>query len=220
LTPQYILDVKTTPEAADLFIDGAFRGKTPQRSILVKNSAQIELKKDEDYGAITETLSLKPGVNVIQRTLKKTTCLLTIRTNPAGASIFIGNTNAGASPITNRSVAPGTYTIRMEKEGYRPLQETLDVENDITKTYELAKLQTGQLRLNINPYADVYINDRLVGEVPPLRTQELQEGKYTVKCISSGLNKTVTVPIEIVGGDSKELRVNMVTGESKVISQK
>jgi len=220
LTPQYVLDIETAPEAADLFIDGTFRGKTPQRSILAKNSAQIELKMGEDYGAITETVALKPGLNAIQRNLKKTRCLLTIRTNPAAANVFIGNANAGASPITNRPVAPGTYAIRLEKDGYKIQQETLVIENDVTKTYDLAKLQTGQLRLNINPYADVYINDQLVGEVPPLRTQQLQEGKYTVKCVSSGLNKTVTVEVEIVGGDSKELRVNMVTGESKVVSLK
>jgi len=57
----------------------------------------------------------------------------------------------------------------------------------------------------------------LVGEVPPVKTVELTEGKYTMKFVSVGLNKTLTVEVEIRSGDSKEVRVNMLTGESKII---
>jgi hypothetical protein len=52
-----------------------------------------------------------------------------------------------------------------------------------------------------------------------VKTMELPEGKYTLKFVSAGLGKTLTVALEIRSEETKEVRVNMATGESKIIKQ-
>jgi len=43
------------------------------------------------------------------------------------------------------------------------------------------------------------------------------EGKHTIEFISTRLNKKFTVEVEIKAGESKEIRMNMTTGVSKVV---
>ena len=140
-----------------------------------------------------------------------------IKTNPPEARVIIGNNPPVISPV-NKFVDPGVYEIKVEKEGFRTLQESLSVEANITKTFELVNLRTGKIRFNINPYADIFVKDKLVGEVVADKTVELTEGKYPLKFVSAGLNKTLTVEVEIRSGESKEVRVNMLTGEIKIIN--
>jgi len=216
LTPVFILEIITAPEGADILIDGVLQGKTPRELEIAKNSCQLELRKGPGGPVLSEFLRLNPGRNTIRRTLKQAKFGLKINTVPPGAGVTIGNEAAAISPVT-KNVDRGLYTVKIEKEGFRTLQESLSVESDVTKTYELTMLLPGKVRFNVNPYADVFVNDKLVGEVPPVKTIELVEGKYTLKFVSSGLNKTLTVEIEIRSEENKEVRVNMVTGESKII---
>jgi len=216
LAPVFVLEIITAPEGADILIDGVFRGKTPRELEIAKNSCQLELRKGPGVPALTEFLQLNPGRNTIRRNFEKPRFGLRINTVPSGASVSIGNEPAAISPVA-KGVEPGLYAIKIEKEGFRTVQESLAVEADVAKTYELIKLLPGKVRLNVNPYADVFIDGKSVGEVPPVKSMELAEGKHTLKFVSTGLNKTVTVELEIRSEESKEVRVNMATGESKII---
>jgi len=216
LIPVFILEIITAPEGADILIDGVLQGKTPREFKIAKNSCQLELRKGQGVPVLTEFLQLNPGRNTIRRTFEQAKFDLKINTIPPGASITIGNEAAAISPVS-KNMDPGLYSVKIEKEGFRTVQESLPVEADVVKTYELTKLLPGKVRFNVNPYADVFIDDKLVGEVPPVKTMELAEGKYTLKFVSTGLNKTLTVELEIRSEENKEVRVNMVTGESKII---
>ncbi len=216
LVPVFILEIITVPEGADILIDGVLQGKTPRELEIAKSSCQLELRKEQGGPVLTEFLRLNPGRNTIRRTFNQAKFGLKINTVPPGARVTIGNEAAAMSPIA-KTVAPGLYAVKIEKDGFRTMQESLPVEADVVKTYELAKLLPGKVRFNVNPYADVYIDDKLVGEVPPVKTMELAEGRYTLKFVSAGLGKTMTVKFEISSEENKEVRVNMVTGESKII---
>lgn len=219
LVPVYILEIRTVPEGADVFIDGVLKGKAPLKIELSRNVGNLEIKKGEEWLSHSESFNLKPGINSIQRFLQQTPKSikynLFLKTNPAEARISIDNGPFALSPV-NKQVGPGVYSIKIEKEGFRAIQESVKVEADLEKTFELTKLQPAKIRFNVQPFADVYINDRLIGEVPPVNTQEVPEGKYSIKFVSSRLNKTVNVEVEVKSGEGKEIRVNMVTGESKI----
>jgi len=43
------------------------------------------------------------------------------------------------------------------------------------------------------------------------------EGKHTIEFVSPELNKKFSIEVEIRAGESKEIRMNMETGESKVV---
>jgi len=66
-----------------------------------------------------------------------------------------------------------TYNIKIEKEGYKTIKETIVVKSDGDKFYDMVKIKVEfvKIRFKANPYADVYIDGKLIGEVPPIRIQ-------------------------------------------------
>jgi serine/threonine protein kinase len=216
LSPVYLLEVVSVPDGADIYIDGAPRGRTPRELEIAANSCRVELRKGEGWPVIAETLKLTPGRNSFRRTFRAQRFGLRISTIPSDALVSIGNGAPERAPI-DKTVERGVYPVKVEREGYRTRQESVSVEADVDKTFELAKLEPGKVRINVNPYADVFINENPMGEFPPVKTIELAEGKYTLRFVSSGLNKTLTVELDMKAGANKEVRVNMLTGESKII---
>ena len=217
LTPVYILSLRTDPTAADVNLDGVYKGKTPIEIELSKSSCQLKIKKGEDWSSIDETLSLKPGINSVQRSLKKLGFNFFLKTDPPGASVYIENTLIGVSPL-RQSDLNGTYSIRIQKEGYKTVTESITIKSDVDRTFNLQKLKLElvKIRLKASPYAEVYIDGKLIGEIPPIKTPEVEEGKHKIEFVSTPLNKKYTVELEIKAGESKEIRMNMETGEYKI----
>lgn len=218
LVPVYFLILKTDPSGADVSIDGSYMGKTPLEMIeLQNNTCRLRIKKGEQWSSIDEVLTLKPGINNLQRALKSITYTLNILTNPPGTRVSIGEVFMGISPLKIPNLF-GTYNIKIEKEGYKTINETIVVRSDSDKLYDLVKikLEFVKIRFKANPYADVYIDGKLIGEVPPIRIQEVEEGKHKIEFVSAPLNKKYTVEVEIKAGENVEIRMNMETGEYKV----
>ncbi len=210
----YILKINTDPVGADVIIDGNYRGKAPMQLELPRSTCQLRIEKGKEWSRIDERISLRPGINSLRRDLERMKYSLSIKTNPSEARVSIGNIQFGISPVKIPNLF-GVSKIKIEKEGYKTIEESIIIESDIEKTYELQKLilGTGKIRLKVHPYADVLIDGKLIGEVPPIRIQELEEGKHTIEFVSSRLNKKFTVEVEIGDGESIEIRMNMETGK-------
>lgn len=218
LAPVYILNINTTPGGADIEINGNYKGKTPITVELAKNTCQLTIEKGEEWSKINESLALKPGLNPLQRSLRKVGYSLTIKTNPPGASVFIGNNSIGMSPAKASDLF-GTYDIKIVKAGYKTIEESILVKYDSDKVYDLIKLKLGlgKVSIKVYPYADVLIDGKSIGEVPPIKTQEIEEGKHKIEFISTSLNKKFSVEVEIKAGESQEIQMNMETGKSKIV---
>ena len=214
----YILKINTSPEGADVRIDGNYKGKTPIQLELPSSICQLRIEKGEEWSRIDERLTLKPGINSLQLPLKKIRYSLSIKTNPSEASVSIGNKPFGITPVKVSNLF-GVCDIKIEKEGYKTIEESIIVESDVEKTYELIKLKVGvgKIRLKVHPYADVLIDGKLIGEVPPILIQEVEEGKHSIEFVSSRLNKKFTVEVEIRTGESLEIRMNMETGQHRIV---
>jgi len=213
----YILNLKTDPAGADVSIDGNHMGKTPMEIELQNNTCRLRIEKGEEWSSIDEVLTLDPGLNYLQRALKSINYSFTLSTNPPGASVFIGKVFTGISPLKISNLF-GTYEIKIEKEGYKTIQETIVIKSDGNKLYDLEKIKIlfAKIRFKADPYADVYVDGKIIGEVPPIRTQEVKVGKHKIEFVSTPLNKKYTVEVEIKTGENIEIRMNMQTGEYKV----
>ena len=51
----------------------------------------------------------------------------TIQTEPAGATIFINGRSVGTSPYEEKEVSPGSYRIRIIKEGHEAWEEEVPI---------------------------------------------------------------------------------------------
>lgn len=50
-----------------------------------------------------------------------------IESRPSGAAVTIDGAPSGATPLTVVTLAPGTHTIVLEREGYKPWRTTIEV---------------------------------------------------------------------------------------------
>jgi len=218
LNAAYILEVKTIPEGADVTIDGNYKGKTPIKVELTRSTCRLKIEKGKEWSYINESLTLNPGINSFERSLKRIMYGLSIKTNPPGASVSIGGEPIGTTPVKKMDLF-GNYNIKIEKEGYETIKEPITVEFDTEKTYELIKLEpkVGKIILKVHPYANVFMDGKEIGEVPPTKTQEVKEGKHTIEFVSKKLNKKITVEVEIKGEETKEIRMNMETGKKEIL---
>jgi hypothetical protein len=218
LVAAYFLEVKTIPEGADVSIDGNYKGKTPIRVELTRSSCRLKIEKGKEWSYIDESLTLNPGTNSFERSLKRIMYSLSIKTYPPEARVSIGGEPIGTTPVKRMDLF-GNYKIKIEKEGYETIEEPITVEFDIEKMYDLIKLEpkVGKIILKVHPYANVFIDGKEIGEVPPTKIQEVKEGRHTIEFVSKKLNKKITIEVEIRGEETKEIRMNMETGKWDVL---
>jgi serine/threonine protein kinase len=72
------------------------------------------------------------------RVAKKEYALLTVASEPWG-TLYLGNEEIGPTPVADYPLAPGTYRLRIEQEGYRTKSEIIVVTgpNPIRRRYSL-----------------------------------------------------------------------------------
>jgi len=216
LNPQYWLRIITLPSGAEVQIDNSSRGKTPLELGLSKNTVHLVLSKGEEWSGLDKTFDLKPGINIIQENLKKLRYLLAIKTEPAQAQIFLEGSSLGLSPL-EKLVGPGVHHLRIEKDGFKTVEEAINVDSDFDQVFRLIKLQMVKVRFKVFPFANVFVDGVLIGEIPPIKTEEIAEGKHVIKFESLKLNKSYSIEVEIRSGENIEIRMNMETGESKIM---
>ncbi|MBN1274609.1 MAG: protein kinase [Candidatus Aminicenantes bacterium] len=226
LLPRYALKITSDPEGADVWIDGSLGGKTPFETELSKPDCRIKIEKGVSWRPVEESLTLTPGDNPFQYTLNPLYYRLNIRTEPNQARVSLGNDVLGDSPVYKENVAPGSYVIKIEKEGYKTLEETVDIQSDFSRMFRLERTEvsgtevvslTGKIRIKVQPFADVFIDGVLIGEVPPAIVRDVKTGRHTAEFVSTSLNKKYSVEFEIGPGENKEIRMNMRTGKSEVV---
>lgn len=217
LDTAYFLEVKTIPKGADVSIDGNYKGTTPIKVELLRSTCRLRIEKGEGWFSIDESLTLNPGINSFERSLKRIMYSLSIKTYPPEARVFISDKLIGNSPA-RKSDLLGVYDIKIEKDSYKTIEESINIKSDVERIYNLTKLELVKIRLNVYPYANVFIDGKSIGEIPPIKIHEIEEGKHTIKFVSTDPNKEFLIEVEIRAGESKEIRMNMETGVSKVVN--
>jgi serine/threonine protein kinase len=74
----------------------------------------------------------------------RTYAALTVRSTPR-STVYLNGVKLGPTPVRNRRIAAGTYQLRVEQRGYKPVSETIVIRSSrpLNRYYELAR-QTGR----------------------------------------------------------------------------
>lgn len=131
---------------------------------------------------------------------------LAVRSDPAGARVFLDGEPMGSTPV-RRSLAAGTYEVRLEKEGYTPTVLPVDVApGDRREMMPTLQEATGTLVVNTLPEdATVEFGDEGLGQTP-LQT-DVRAGTDTLRVRREGylaMERTVEVQRD------EETRLNLV----------
>jgi hypothetical protein len=120
---------------------------------------------------------------------------ITFAANVQGAKVYLNDKYMGDSPYVNKFPV-GTYTLRVEADGYEDYVKSVQLVFDTTLNIELRRAIRD---FNINIEADargakVYLDDRMVGNTP--FRGRIRMGQHSVKIIAAGYDdyiKTIDV---------------------------
>jgi tetratricopeptide (TPR) repeat protein len=102
-----------------------------------------------------------------------------ILSEPGGAAVLINGRLAGATPLSLSSLPPGTYGLRLEKQGYATKCVRLKIGASPVRLEEkLAPALVGRLEVDIQPRgAEVALDGELVG-LTPLSLPSVPAGQH------------------------------------------
>jgi serine/threonine protein kinase len=136
--------VRSSPSGAAVSVDGTPRGTTPltlrnlalgTRTLLVTRTGyetaerRITLTADRPSRSVDIQLVQVRAARPARDTQAAAVGSLLVESRPNGAAVTIDGKPAGVTPLTIASITPGTHTVRLELDGYRPLTHTVIVKS-------------------------------------------------------------------------------------------
>ncbi len=222
------LDIGSQPSDADIWLDGYYRGSTPQvignlwignHKLIVKKAGYYDYTDTVNIGsaavygytAVLSPYSPQPEYGSLQ-----------IDTNPGGAAVFVngnykGNTPAAYDPLYVTQLTPGTYTVKLVLPDYQVYTQDAVVQAGIVNDLHITLNPvtpgptpdtTGQILVYSTPSgANLYLDNAYKG-LTPLTLSDIPAGSHTVTLRMNGyqdFTKQVTVTAGSVADGSGTL---------------
>ncbi len=177
------LNIYSSPQDANVYIDGQYAGQTPLYLTITTGEHSIEISKN-NYYSYTNSFTLYSGdTKTINVELTPKFGYLTIY-SLEGAGVYIDGKYVGHPPIRNYKLSVGTHTIKVYKNDYTPYSTDVYIGSGDTKTIN-AKLIPKFGYLSVYSYlgipCDVYVNNVWIGTTP-LSKYKISSGTYDVEC--------------------------------------
>jgi hypothetical protein len=209
------LAVRSSPQGAEVFVDGEFVGYTPLNfgTRPGRHEVRVELS---GYDTYRETVIVRPGsTSTIDARLaqQRRTGTVAFDSEPRNADVYVDGRFVGTTPTGNISLDAGTYEARFRSPGYQDAYVTFEVRPGASQTVNARlRSQTGRLivRANVGG-AQVFLDGSSVGTIPSgsgiLTLDALQPGSYELAVIAPGYRTFVT-EVQVRSGDTSEIRVH------------
>jgi hypothetical protein len=216
------LSVGSSPTAAAVYLDGAFRGSTPTTiGNLVPGQHSVRLSKSgfkdwENFVTIQsgQTASINPFLNP---DINPSFGSATIITMPPGASVFangayIGRTGVNA-PLVFTEVPPGYYSILISRAGYEDYTQSGMVKagenyNIVVTLVQSPQAANGSISVTSDPTgADVFLNSQFSG-VSPVTFESLAPGTYSL-LLKMGDHQDWQTNVQVTAGQATEISANL-----------
>jgi hypothetical protein len=142
-------------------------------------------------------------------TPQTTTGTLAVASVPSGAAVILDGKELGLTPFSRSGLVPGSYSLRVEKEGYAPWDKVVTVfpGRYSTWTASLTPLN-GFLSVRSSPSHAMVILDGEERGFTPLTLSGIPAGPHQVTVSKEGY-RTEDRPAQVAGGDITLLLVNL-----------
>jgi hypothetical protein len=145
---------------------------------------------------------------------------LVVRSTPPGALVYLNGTRRGSTPLSIRGLAPGTYTVRVARSGYRDQTERVSVGASGTRDISVrlqrppapppasTGTQTGSIFVDSRPRgARVLLDGRAVGTTP-VQLADIGAGTHVVRIELSG-HRPWTTSARVVAGQAVRVAASL-----------
>jgi len=196
-----------TPPNPQLFVDGVpYEPMKDKMTYLVPLGKHSVLLKQTGYKSLEKEITItEKDTFVLTGNLEQLFGSLTVNSDPSGAEVVIDGQSKGRTPLNLDRIGAGIHEIKVTKAGMTSIRKVTVIENTTnTATFKL-EATIGFIKLIVNPWANIYINDKKVGVTPPLDNLELKAGTYKLK-IENPAFKPVLKDITLKAGQTITIR--------------
>ena len=121
------VEVSSSASGSVVFVDGRRIGPAPQTIGLEAGAHSVRVEK-EGFQLFEREVQIVPGRTLqLEARLERVLPSLTVRTDVAGAQVFLDRKFLGEAPVTVRDVEPGRHRINVSAEGYEGYAEDLEI---------------------------------------------------------------------------------------------
>lgn len=202
------VEFSSTPDGADVFIDGKLRGKTPfaVQNLKPLHTYSLRIAK-ENYEPFDMVLSPVEGHNSpVHAKLTPIKGILLVTSEPEGAEITLDGYSMGETPRLITSLnAKDPVSLSLKKVGF--LESKVEIKFDgrrpLVRNVKLV-LNSGVAEINSEPAgAEVILNGIPRGKTP-VKVNEIPNGRLSLVIRKEGY-ATVSRDIAINAGDTQNL---------------
>jgi serine/threonine-protein kinase len=137
--PTRKLSITSTPEGADVYLDGTKVGRTPLRNLLVKGKPSKVRVEKEDF--LPEERALGADETSVELKLKVAPWKTAVRSDPEGAEVFLDGELRGVTPLPGLEVpGEGRHTLELRQVGYEGWSQTLSRKDPLPDPIRLQKI--------------------------------------------------------------------------------
>lgn len=145
LTPAtFQASVTSEPKGAEVWVDGKAAGRTPLASLQVAGGGahdlRLKLTGYEDWSGRLDKGSPLPRPIVLKPRLFK----VEVRTEPAGAQLFLDDKPSGTSPGTLGVPVLGSHGLRIVLDGHEPLTVALEAGKALPNPVQLKPVKKAE----------------------------------------------------------------------------
>ncbi len=194
----------TDPPGADVYLDGIDKGTSDETTgrldlgEVMEGKHLLTVKKDT-FTEMEQDFLLKRGESKVISVpkLHPKPGVVKVVTTPAGANVYRDGLLVGITPTEIKNLDPGQITIRVESEGFAPVQKVVNVLPGITKLVNInLSSNFGGLTLSTEPSGCAVIIDGAKkgetepGAVPgiskPFEIEQIRPGVHTLVIDKAG----------------------------------
>lgn len=147
---------------------------------------------------------------------------LVVRSTPAGARVLVDGRDRGRTPLTLASLSPGSYAIRVTRDGYLPIERRLTISASRPSQSLSLSLAAerpaappvtapggpGSVQVESRPGgARVYVNGRLAGRTP-LQLHDVRVGVHAVSLELDGYRRW-TSSVRVGAGERQRVAASL-----------
>jgi hypothetical protein len=200
------LRIESTPSGAAITVDGMETGQvTPAtiENLSVISTHQIVLQLAGYNPRVYSAERVEAdSTRTLSHPFSRRTASLTVVSQPAGAEIWIDGTQVGATPLPIERVSYGQHKVTVRLEGYAEWSQTLQIPvPDNRLEVALDALAPGTIVFSVTPWADVYIDGKLVVEKVLFRELPYRPGSYVIELRNPGF-ETHSQEYRVVSGET------------------
>ncbi len=209
------LVITSTPEGAQVSVDGISRGVTPCTLENVAAGDHLLEFSTNGYESVRQNVRVDAGrTENLTIVMRATPSELSIVSLPAGARIYIDNQFRGEAPVTVKDIEPGTYRVRAELKGHDSVARDIPVAlaKKVIEEFRLIS-NSGDFEITTDPPGvKVVIDDKDAGVTAPKSdASEVVSKPFLVQFLSPGTHR---VALSCKGYESKQFDIEVKEGKT------